>query len=65
MILGHNGPLIWQQLNGRLARINHRLDGENHAGLEGHARSCSPVVQHLRLIMEDATDAVAAVLAND
>ena len=48
----------------RLAGVDHRLDGEDHAGLAARAGAGLAVVQHLRLFVEVAADAVAAEFAH-
>ena len=47
------------------ALVDHRLDGENHAGLQDDALSFPAVVQHLRGFVETASDAVAAKFLYD
>ena len=47
------------------ALVDHRLDGENHAGLQDDALSFSAVVQDLRGFVETASDAVAAKFLYD
>jgi hypothetical protein len=47
-----------------LAGVDHRLDGEGHARLQHHAGAGLAVVQHLRVLVVDLADAVAAVLAH-
>src|SRR5690606_19546485 len=44
--------------------VDHRLDGEGHAFLQHHALPRLAVVQHLRVVVVDLADAVAAVLAH-
>ena len=47
------------------ALVDHRLDGENHAGLQDDALSFPAVVQDLRGFVETASDAVAAKFLYD
>ena len=47
-----------------LAGVDHRLDGEDHARLDAHARAGFAVVEHGRLLPERAPDAVAGKLAH-
>ena len=47
------------------ALVDHRLDGENHAGLQDDALSFSAVVQDLWGFVETASDAVAAKFLYD
>ncbi|MCY1237412.1 hypothetical protein D9M72_501060 [compost metagenome] len=63
-VLGHDGPAVGQLLRFGAARVEHRLDGEDHARLEHEARPAPPEVQHLRFVVVDAADAVPAVFAH-
>src|SRR5450830_41005 len=63
-VLGDGGPAVAQYLGVSLALVDHRLDGEGHAGFQFHARTGAAVVQDLRLFVEHLADAVAAELAN-
>src|SRR5260221_4276337 len=65
MILGDDRPAVRKLADARPARIDHRLDGENHAGLDFYAGSGAAVMEHLRLLVEFPADAVAAELAHD
>jgi len=65
VVLGDDGPAIAELADGRLASVDHRLDGEDHAFYQLHARTRAAVVQHLRVLMEDLPDAVTAELAHD
>jgi len=47
-----------------LTGIDHRLDGEGHAGLKFEARVRQTVMQHLRVFVVDAPDAVTTVFAH-
>ena len=48
----------------RLAEIDHRLDGEQHAGLERQAFARLPVMQDVRPVVEHAAQAMAAEVAH-
>src|SRR5260370_5730750 len=48
----------------RLAEIDHRLDGEEHAGLEHHAFAGPADMNDVRLVVEHAAQAVAAEVAH-
>src|ERR1700721_4364167 len=48
----------------RLAEIYHRLDGEEHAGLQRHAFAGPPDVNDVGLVMEHAAETVAAEIAH-
>src|SRR4030088_1697916 len=62
MVLRDDGPAVGELADARLAGIDHRLDGEGHAGLERHAGGGLAVVEHLGLLVKLAPDAVAAEL---
>ena len=66
MVFGDNGPaiLLGPVLDLLAPGVDHRLDGEGHAHLELVQRAGLAVVQHLRLFMEHAANAVAAKLAH-
>ena len=63
-VLGHHGPAIRQHLVVAGALVDHRLDGEGHARLQHQALARTAVMHHLRLVVVDLADAVAAVLAH-
>src|SRR3546814_11639133 len=65
MVLGHHGPAIRQQPHVGLAAVDHRFDGEGHAFSQFKTRASATVVPDLRIFVDDATDAVAAVFAAD
>src|SRR5688572_4031980 len=65
MILGDDGPAIAELSNARLAGVDHRLHGENHARLQLQARACAAVVQHLWLFVELPADPMTAELTHD
>src|SRR5215475_6842954 len=65
MVLGDNGPAVGELADARLAGIDHRLDGEGHARLQPQTGLRAAIVQHLRLFVEFAADAMAAELAHD
>ncbi len=65
VVLGDDGPAIAEQLHVTPAGIDHRLDREGHARLELEPGARLAVVQYLRVLVEDAADAVAAVLTHD
>src|SRR5207253_4542804 len=48
----------------RLAEIDHRLDGEEHAGLQHHAFAGPADMDDVRLVVEHATQPVAAEIAH-
>src|SRR4051794_23719831 len=60
----HRGPAVGQDFYVRLAEIDHRLDGEEHAGLQRHALAGPADMDDVRLVMEHAPEAVAAEIAH-
>ena len=48
----------------RLAEVDHRLDGEEHAGLQFDALAGAPDVDDVRLVVEHAPEAMAAEVAH-
>ena len=56
-------PAVGQHLHRRAAQIDHRLDGEEHAGLERRALAPPTIVQDVRLIVEELAQAMGAALA--
>src|SRR5271168_3709827 len=63
-VAGHRGPAVGQNLHMRLAEIDHRLDGEEHAGLERHAFAGPANMDDVRLVVEHASQAMAAEVAH-
>src|SRR5437764_335591 len=64
MILGYHGPTVREQADMALAGVYHRFHRKSHSGLQLHAVTRFAVVQHLRIFVIDAADAVTAVLAH-
>src|SRR3974390_2271389 len=62
-IAGHRSPAVGQDLHWRPAEIDHRLDGEEHAGLELQPFAWLPVMQDVRPVVEHAPQAMAAEIA--
>src|SRR5258707_11197956 len=60
----HRGPAVGQDFDMRLAEIDHRLDGEEHAGFQGDAFAGAADMDDVRLVMEHAAEAVAAEVAH-
>src|SRR4030088_935597 len=52
----HGGPAVRQDFDVRLAEIDHRLDGEEHAGLQGDAFAGPPDMDDVRLVVEHAAE---------
>src|SRR5690606_35760876 len=65
MIFGDDRPAVGQKFHVALAGIDHRLDGDRHARNELETAARFAVVQDLGIFVKAATDAVAAVLADD
>ncbi len=61
----HRRPAVGKHLHVRAAEIDHRLDGEEHAGLEHRALALAADVNDVRLVVEEPADAVAAKIAHD
>src|SRR6185437_10223463 len=64
VIGGDDRPPVGEAANGGATGVDHRLDRENHARLKFHAGAGLAVMQHLRLFVELAADAVPAEFAH-
>src|SRR3954470_8297533 len=64
-VAGDGCPAVVEQLYVGAADVDHRLDGEDHAGLELGARAGAAGVDHFWAVVEQAADAVAAEIADD
>src|SRR3989338_5947211 len=64
VVFGDYGQGVGEMLGGRLAGVDHRFDGEGHAGLEPYSGPRAAVMQHLRLFMELPANAVSAKVAH-
>src|SRR3569832_306176 len=51
----HRGPAIAEDFDAIIAQIDHRLDGEEHAGLQRHAMSRLAVMHDVGQGMENAS----------
>src|SRR5438128_12326875 len=60
----HRGPAVRQDFYMRLAEIDHRLDGEEHAGLQHHAFAGPAEMDDVRLVVEHASQPTAAAMAH-
>src|SRR5258707_12910080 len=60
----HGGPAVGQDFYMRLAEIDHRLDGEDHAGLQRDAFAGPADMDDVRLVVEHAPEAMAAEIAH-
>ena len=49
----------------RAAEIDHRLDGEEHAGLEQHAFAAAAVMEDVGFVVKQAAKAMTAKIAHD
>src|SRR4051794_5392093 len=63
-VAGHRGPAVGEDFDMRLAEIDHRLDGEEHPGFQGHALAGTADMDDVRLVMEHAPEAMAAEIAH-
>src|SRR6185437_13087169 len=63
-VAGDRRPAIGQDLHMRFAEIDHRLDGEQHAGLELEPFAGFAVMQDVRPVVEHAPQAVAAEITH-
>src|SRR3954451_8232265 len=64
-VAGDGGPAVLQDLHVGAAEVDHRLDGENHSRHELGAGAGTTGMDHFGAVMEDATNAVTAEIAND
>src|SRR5688572_15600634 len=64
-VAGDGGPAVVEQFHRRLADVDHRLDGEEHAGAELGAGAGAAGMDDLGAVVEDAAEAVAAEIADD
>src|SRR3989338_5964077 len=64
VVLGDYRPAGVEMVGGRLAGVDHRFDGEGHAGFEPYSRLRAAVMQHLRFFVKLPADAVSAKLAH-
>src|SRR5204863_6445169 len=58
------GPTVGEDFYVRLAEIDHRLDGEEHAGLQRHAFAGPADMDDVGLVVEQPAQAVAAEIAH-
>ena len=65
MVRGDDRPAVGERADRRAAGVDHRLDGEDHSGLQQEAGPGPPVVHDLRLLVELPADPVAAEFADD
>ena len=63
-VAGHGCPAIIQHLAGIFADIDHRLDGEEHAGAQLRAGAGMAGVDHFRRVVEHLAETVAAEVAD-
>ena len=61
----HSGPAVGQHLHMRAPEVDHRLDGEQHAGLQRLAFADLAVVQDVGAVVEDLAKSVPAEIAHD
>ena len=65
VVLGDNCPSVSQFANRCFSGVNHRLNSENHIGLQLNSCSRFSVVNDLRVFVEFCADAMATEFAND
>src|SRR5258705_3404669 len=65
MVRRDDGPAVGERAYGSAAGIDHRLDREDHPGLQLEPGARTAVVDDLRLLVELPADPVATELAND
>src|SRR5579864_2955390 len=61
----NGGPAVVENLHVGAADVDHRLDGEDHSGLELGAGAGTSSMHHLGAVVEQASDAVTAKVTND
>ena len=64
-VAGDRGPAVVEHLHVGAADVDHRLDGEEHAGLELGAGAGAAGVDHFGAVVEQPAEAVAAEIADD
>ena len=64
-VAGDRGPAIVEQFHVGAADVDHRLDGEEHAGLQFGAGAGAAGVDHFRAVVEQPAEAMAAKIADD
>src|SRR5690606_40503977 len=64
-VAGNRGPAVGENLYVRLAEIDHRLDGENHARTHFRPLILLSVVKNVGGIVEKPSDAMTAEIAHD
>src|SRR5947208_698718 len=62
-IHGDRGPVILEHARARLARVDHGLDGEDHALAQTRTVAGDAVVRHLRIFVQLGADAVSHKIA--
>ena len=60
MVLGYGGPLVRQDFDLPLARIDHRLNGKGHAFFQNDPGAWPAVVEHLGVVMKHLRNTMAA-----
>ena len=63
-VAGDRGPAVGQDLHMRPAEIDHRLDREEHAGLQHDALAAPAIMEDVGLVVEQAAEAMAAEIAD-
>src|SRR5690606_2195461 len=60
-----DGPSVGHCSNFPPACVDHRLNSEDHARLEQHARARLAIMEHLGILVEIAADPMATILSHD
>src|SRR5882757_10899625 len=63
-VAGHRGPAVGEDFDVRLAEIDHRLDGEEHARFQRHALAGPAYMDDVRLVVEHAPEPMAAEISH-
>lgn len=62
---GHDGPTVVQYTDIASSGVDHRLDGDGHAGDEPGIGARGDIIRNLRILVHLESDSVTAVLAYD
>src|SRR5258706_5369537 len=64
VVLGDDSPAVSERADVGESGIDHRLDGEGHAGLVNKPGTRTSIMQDLRLLVESASDTMTAEFAH-
>ena len=65
LVARHRGPVIGQDLGFRAAKVDHRLDGKEHALFQHRRRAGPAIVQHVRRGVKHPAQPVPAEVAHN